>query len=81
MNDENNPYTHISFMFVRKLKESSYVNSIDAVAVASQIQAMHVAELNNRPLPRYPQSLPELLNNTPQSQIFLMQVSINRCKN
>ncbi|XP_058980149.1 uncharacterized protein LOC131803123 isoform X2 [Musca domestica] len=46
----------------------------DAVAIASQIQSMHVAQQQNRPLPRYPQSLDELLNNTSDSKIFLMQL-------
>ncbi|XP_037815974.1 uncharacterized protein LOC119606510 isoform X1 [Lucilia sericata] len=48
----------------------------DAVAIASQMQAMHVAqhlEQQNKPLPRYPQTLKELLDNS-QSQIFLMQL-------
>ncbi|XP_073838687.1 RNA polymerase III subunit C53 isoform X2 [Musca autumnalis] len=46
----------------------------DAVAIASQIQSMHVAQQHNRPLPRYPQSLEELLNNSSDSKIFLMQL-------
>ncbi|XP_075159585.1 RNA polymerase III subunit C53 isoform X2 [Haematobia irritans] len=47
----------------------------ESVAIASQIQAMHVAEQQNRQLPRYPQSLQELfLTNPAQSQIFLMQL-------
>uniref|UniRef100_A0A1I8PBW7 DNA-directed RNA polymerase III subunit RPC4 n=1 Tax=Stomoxys calcitrans TaxID=35570 RepID=A0A1I8PBW7_STOCA len=46
----------------------------ESVTIASQIQAMHVAEQQNRPLPRYPQSLHELLTSTTQSQIFLMQL-------
>ncbi|XP_046808652.1 uncharacterized protein LOC111679895 isoform X2 [Lucilia cuprina] len=48
----------------------------DAVAIASQMQAMHVAqqlEQQNKPLPRYPQTLNELLDNS-QSQIFIMQL-------
>ncbi|XP_073838686.1 RNA polymerase III subunit C53 isoform X1 [Musca autumnalis] len=48
--------------------------SEDAVAIASQIQSMHVAQQHNRPLPRYPQSLEELLNNSSDSKIFLMQL-------
>ncbi|XP_065359744.1 uncharacterized protein RpIIIC53 isoform X2 [Calliphora vicina] len=48
----------------------------DAVAIASQMQALLVAqqkEQQNKPLPRYPQTLMELLENS-QSQIFLMQL-------
>ncbi|KAM7358240.1 RNA polymerase III subunit C53 isoform 2-T2 [Cochliomyia hominivorax] len=48
----------------------------DAVAIASQMQALHVAQLaeqQNRPIPRYPQTLAEMLDNS-QSQIFLMQL-------
>lgn len=48
------------------------------MAIASQIQALHVAqqtEQQNRPIPRYPQTLAELLDNTQTPQIFLMQVS------
>ncbi|XP_058976241.1 uncharacterized protein LOC101894150 isoform X1 [Musca domestica] len=52
----------------------SSLSSEDAVAIASQIQSMHVAQQQNRPLPRYPQSLDELLNNTSDSKIFLMQL-------
>ena len=45
------------------------------MAIASQIQALHVAQQTqqNRPLPRYPQTLTELLDSN-QSQIFVMQV-------
>uniref|UniRef100_A0A1I8PBX0 DNA-directed RNA polymerase III subunit RPC4 n=1 Tax=Stomoxys calcitrans TaxID=35570 RepID=A0A1I8PBX0_STOCA len=50
------------------------ISSEESVTIASQIQAMHVAEQQNRPLPRYPQSLHELLTSTTQSQIFLMQL-------
>lgn len=44
--------------------------------MASQMQALHVAqqaEQQNKPLPRYPQTLEELLDKT-QPQIFIMQV-------
>lgn len=52
-----------------------YATILDAVAIAAQIQAMHVAQQQqNKPLPRYPQSLREMLDST-ESQIFLMQVS------
>lgn len=52
------------------------LSCLEAVAIASQIQALHVAQhtqQQNRPLPRYPQTLTELLDSN-QSQIFVMQV-------
>lgn len=62
---------------LESLTQPSLIDSNeDAVAIASQIQAMHVAEQTeqqNKPLPRYPQTLTELLNNS-HSQIFLMQL-------
>ncbi|KAM7358239.1 RNA polymerase III subunit C53 isoform 1-T1 [Cochliomyia hominivorax] len=57
-------------------QEEANDNKEDAVAIASQMQALHVAQLaeqQNRPIPRYPQTLAEMLDNS-QSQIFLMQL-------